>query len=162
MDNPNTIVGFKIARALVDEIDTLPKNKATLAWNKIIARLRLVIDGVVNGIGVTTTPEGFLFVYDKFSKDPSDSYSMVQASSYENEKFLPDDYIPSLLETYSEELVTAYIGGNFTNLTSGTVYKSFNRVANHSLETIQPKERLFIGQDFKRRQYGKRCFCSKR
>ncbi len=71
MEKPNTIVGFKISRALVDEIDTLPKAKADNAWNKIIARLRLKIDGVVNGIGVTTTPEGFLFVYDKFAKNPS-------------------------------------------------------------------------------------------
>ena len=84
MDNPGSIIGFKIARALVDEIDTLPKVKAQEAWNKIIARLRLVIDGVENGIGVTTTPEGFMFVYETFANDPKASYSMVQASSYEN------------------------------------------------------------------------------
>ena len=46
MDNPASIVGFKIARALVDEIDTLPKDKANNAWNKIIARMRLVLPGV--------------------------------------------------------------------------------------------------------------------
>jgi len=62
MDNPQSIVGFKISRALVDEIDVLPKDKANHAWNKIVARMRLKIEGVENSIGVTTTPEGFLFV----------------------------------------------------------------------------------------------------
>lgn len=148
MDNPGSIIGFKIARALVDEIDTLPKNKATLAWNKIIARLRLKIDGVENGVGVTTTPEGFLFVYDTFKKDPKASYSMVQASSHENAKYLPDDYIESLYETYPSQLADAYIGGQFVNLTSGTVYKQFDRALNNTDREWDEKEPVYIGMDF--------------
>jgi len=148
MDKPNSIVGFKIARALVDEIDTLPKVKATNAWNKIIARLRLKIDGVVNGVGVTTTPEGFLFVYEKFSKDPGSKYSMVQASSHENEKFLPPDYIESLYETYPANLAEAYIGGEFVNLTSGTVYIQFDRILSDCHDLEDGQEPLFIGMDF--------------
>ena len=148
MDNPTSIVGFKIARALVDEIDVLPKKKAKAAWNKIIARMRLKIDGIENGIGVTTTPEGFLFVYESFKKDPKASYSMVQASSYENEEYLPDDYIPSLLETYPSELVKAYVNGDFVNLTSGTVYSNYDRVKNSSTEVWDKKEPVYIGMDF--------------
>lgn len=148
MDNPGSIIGFKISRALVDEIDTLKKAKADQAWNKIIARLRLKIDGVENGIGVTTTPEGFLFVYDKFKKNPTKSYSMVQASSYENEIYLPDDYIPSLIETYPIQLVKAYVGGEFVNLTSGTVYSSFDRVKNNTDIEWNAREPLHIGLDF--------------
>jgi hypothetical protein len=148
MDTPSSIVGFKIARALVDEIDTLAKDKALAAWRKIIARLRYVIPGVENGIGVTTTPEGFLFVYDTFANNPTESYSMVQASSYENQEYLPGDYIPSLIETYPEELVSAYIKGLFVNLKSGVVYKRYNRIVCRSTETIQDNEPLYIGQDF--------------
>lgn len=148
MDNPKTIVGFKIARGLVDELDVLDKAKATLAWNKIIARMRLVIDGVVNGIGVTTTPEGFKFVYEKFANDPTASYSMVQASTYENEKYLPPDYIESLLETYPEHLARAYINGEFVNLTSGAVYRSYNRTAHDCNTTVEGGEPLFVGMDF--------------
>jgi len=148
MDNPASIVGFKVARALVDEIDILPKDKANLAWNKIVARLRLKIDGVENGISVTTTPEGFKFVYSKFAEDPTASYSMVQASTYENEEYLPDDYIDTLIETYPKELINAYIMGEFVNLTSGTVYNSYNRITHRSKETIQEKEPLRIGMDF--------------
>ena len=148
MDNPDSIIGFKIARALVDEIDTIAAEKAHAVWRKIIARLRLKIDGVVNGIGVTTTPEGFKFVYQQFSKDPTESYSMVQASTYENRLHLPDDYIQTLVETYPPQLVKAYLNGEFVNLTSGTVYSEFDRKLNHSDATLGPHEAVHIGMDF--------------
>lgn len=148
MDRPASIVGFKIARALVDEIDTLPKNKAQQAWNKIIARLRLKIDGVENGIGVTTTPEGFMFVYEQFALNPTERYSMVQASTYENQAHLPEDYIDSLIETYPSGLIDAYLEGQFVNLTAGTVYRCYDRTANNSMESIKNGEPLAIGLDF--------------
>jgi phage terminase large subunit len=148
MDNPESIVGFKIARALVDEIDVLKTEKAEKAWNKIVARLRLVIDGVENSIGVTTTPEGFKWAYSKFANDPTPSYSMVQASTYENAQFLPPDYIDTLIETYPSQLITAYLRGEFVNLTSGTVYRSYDRAKHRSTESVQGNEPVFIGMDF--------------
>ena len=148
MEDPATIVGFKIARALVDEIDTLKTDKATAAWRKIVARLRFVIKGVVNGIGVTTTPEGFKFVYEHFGRTPSESYSMVQASTSENAHNLPPDYIKTLTETYPPQLVKAYLRGEFVNLTSGSVYPQFDRFLNASDEMEREGETLHIGMDF--------------
>ncbi len=123
MEKPQTIVGFKIGNALVDELDILPKEKARTAWRKIIARMRYKIDGLRNGIDVTTTPEGFKFVYEQFVKavrektELASLYGLVQASTFDNEKNLPADYIPSLLESYPPELIKAYLRGQFTNLT---------------------------------------------
>lgn len=148
MDNPASIVGFKVARALVDEIDILPTNKADLAWRKIIARLRYTIPGVVNGIGVTTTPEGFNFVYKKFANKPTASYSMVQASTFENEEYLPADYITSLLESYPHQVAQAYINGDFVNLTSGSVYPNYDRHLNGTTREWKPGEPVYIGMDF--------------
>lgn len=148
MSDPEAIIGYKVARALVDEIDVLPKDKAQRAWRKIIARLRLKIEGVINGVGVTTTPEGFNFVYDKFKKEPKPSYSMVQASTYENEQYLPEDYIDSLLEDYPANLVKAYVGGKFVNLRSGSVYPDFDRVLNNTHYVAAPREQLHVGMDF--------------
>ncbi len=148
MDNPASIVGFKIARALVDEIDVLKTTKAEDAWRKIIARMRLVVPGVENSVGVTTTPEGFKWVYNQFANDPTPSYSMVQASTYENEAYLPDDYIETLRESYPEQLIDAYLMGEFVNLTSGTVYRSYNRTKHRSREIHNPGEPIFIGMDF--------------
>lgn len=148
MDNPVSIVGFKIAAAVVDELDVLSREKAELAWNKIVARMRLVIPGVTNHISVTTTPEGFKFVFAKFKDNPTPSYSMVQASTHENARFLPPDYISSLTETYPEQLINAYLNGEFVNLTSGSVYYAYDRHKHRSKETIQPGDTLYIGQDF--------------
>ena len=148
MDRPETIVGFKIARGLADEIDTLKADKADKVWNKMIARLRLKIDGVENGLGITTTPEGFKFTYNKFKRDPTESYSMVQASTYENEKYLPPDYISSLRESYPSNLIDAYINGDFVNLEGGTVYRLFDRHKNNTDITETPNDVLYIGMDF--------------
>ncbi len=146
MQQPETIIGFKIGDALVDEIDTMPVDKADHAWNKIIARMSF--KGARNGIDVTTTPEGFKFVYRKFKDNPTESYGLIQASTYDNELNIPDDYIPSLLETYPAELIEAYLNGQFVNLTSGSVYRNYDRKRCESHETIKDKEPLFVGQDF--------------
>lgn len=154
MEKPQTIVGFKIGNALIDELDVMPALKAQLAWRKIIARMRYNVPGLRNGIDVTTTPEGFKFVYQQFVKAIRDKpalttlYGLVQASTFDNEKNLPDDYIPSLLESYPEELIKAYLRGHFTNLTSGTIYHQFDRKLNSCGDEEQPGEPLFIGMDF--------------
>lgn len=154
LDDPANIVGFKIGNALIDELDVLAKKKAELAWRKIIARMRYKVDGLRNGIDVTTTPEGFKFVYKMFVKALREkpalrkNYGLVHASTYENEANLPDDYIDSLLEAYTPELILAYLNGQFTNLTSGTIYHQFDRTLNNCTDIIKLGEPLFIGMDF--------------
>lgn len=154
MDNPTSIVGFKIGHALVDELDTLPTDKARDAWRKIIARMRYKVDGLKNGIDVTTTPEGFKFTYEQFVKEAGSSpdkaklYGLIQASTYDNELNLPPDYIESLRQSYPPQLIEAYLNGQFVNLTSGAVYPDFDRHLNASSETIQACDTLHIGMDF--------------
>jgi hypothetical protein len=154
MDNPSSIVGFKIGRALVDEVDVMPAEKAGLAWRKIIARMRYSAPGLPNAIDVTTTPEGFRFTYEQFVKLPRERperaamYGIVQASTYDNEIHLPADYIPSLLESYPAQAVEAYINGQFVNLTAGTVYGSYDRKLNGCQDSLLPGEPAFVGMDF--------------
>ena len=146
MQLPQTIVGFKVGNALVDEIDVMDTNKASLAWNKIIGRLRW--EDAPNRVSVTTTPEGYKFVYQRFVMDQTANYGLVQASTYDNEANLPEGYIDSLADTYNPELRAAYLNGQFVNLFSGTVYRSYERKRCASRETIQPREQLRIGLDF--------------
>ena len=155
MEHPGRIVGFNIAHALVDEIDCMPIKKADSAWKKIIARMSTVWPTRgENTIDVTTTPEGFNWVYRKFVKElaanPSQRplYGIVHASTRQNAKNLPKDYIPSLRESYPANLVDAYIDGLFVNLVSGSVYPNFCRRLNHTDETIRPGEELHVGMDF--------------
>lgn len=154
MERPSTIVGFKIGNALVDELDVMAPDKAKLAWRKIIARMRYNDPGVKNGVSVTTTPEGFKFTHEMFVLRPQDepelraSYGLIQASTYDNEANLPADYIPSLVATYPPELISAYLNGQFVNLTSGTVYRNYDRVRCGSDEVAKEGEPLFVGMDF--------------
>lgn len=152
MDDPGNIVGFKIGRAMIDELDVLKKDHARQAWRKIIARMRY--KDAPNQVDVTTTPEGFRFTYERFVSSLRESpelrgqYGMVQASTLENRKNLPDDYIPSLMQDYPEALRDAYIRGQFVNLTQGSVYPSFSRTRNATNALIEPGEDLHIGMDF--------------
>ncbi|KDN98922.1 terminase large subunit domain-containing protein [Pseudomonas donghuensis] len=156
MEKPATIVGFKIGHALVDELDVMAKLKAEQAWRKIIARMRYKVHGLKNGVDVATTPEGFKFTYQQFVKQISEKpelktlYGLVQASTYDNEANLPDDYISSLEDSYPPQLIRAYLRGQFVNLTSGAVYPDFDRRLNHSNEVEREREPLLIGMDFNR------------
>ncbi|WP_137138174.1 terminase large subunit domain-containing protein [Pseudomonas asiatica] len=145
MEKPQTIVGFKIGHALVDELDVLPKLKAEHAWRKIIARMRYNVDRLKNGVDVTTTLRGssssFSSSLSSCAKPAlNDMYGLVQASTFDNELNLPPDYIPSLMGSYPEQLIMAYLNGQFVNLTSGTIYTAYDRKLNASQETIQPGE----------------------
>src|SRR5690606_20038137 len=154
MEKPGEIVGFKIGKALIDELDVMKADKAATAWRKIIARMRYKLDGLKNGIDVTTTPEGFKFVYQQFVKllrdKPAlnDLYGLIHASTYDNEANLPDDYIDSLRASYPPQLIEAYLRGLFVNLASGSVYPNFDRRLNHIGEVEQEGEPLHIGMDF--------------
>jgi hypothetical protein len=154
MERPDTIVGFKIGKALCDELDVMKAEKAQQAWRKIIARMRYKVDNLKNGVDVTTTPEGFRFVHSQFVKQLSEKpalgamYGLIQASTYDNEANLPDDYIDSLFQSYPPQLIDAYLRGQFCNLTSGSVYPNFDRKLNHSDAEIKPGEPLHIGMDF--------------
>lgn len=154
MEKPESIVGFKIGRAHLDEFDVLPAIKAKQAWRKIIARLRWQDDTVLNGARITTTPEGYRETYRLFVEqlqqkpELASSYQLIHASTYDNEENLPDDYIQSMIDTYPAELIDAYLRGKFVNLTSGTVYRNYNRVKHNSTETVRDVEPLRIGMDF--------------
>jgi phage terminase large subunit len=149
MDDPALIVGYKHADAVVDELDTLPTNKARMVWNKIIARNRQKKpDGALNTVAAVSTPEGFRFMYDRWAKNPAPGYRLIRASTFSNARNLPADYILSLQDSYSTNLLQAYLEGLFVNLTAGCVYPEFNRQLNDTKVVVQPGEPLHVGMDF--------------
>ena len=150
MDNPERIVGYETYRAHVDELDTLKTDLARRVWNQVIARNRQIPDGMTktfNRVSAYTTPEGYRFTYDRWVRNPTPDYVIIQAPTHSN-PYLPADYVDSLRASYPAELIAAYIEGRFVNLTSGTVYTSYDRAGKRSLEVIQGNEPLHIGQDF--------------
>lgn len=163
MDDPDSIIGYETYTSHVDELDTMPVDKADRAWNMILARTRQWPKGVSqdkmgwnksreryeprNKVCAYTTPEGFRFTYKTWSKTNNKEYKYLEACSYDN-PFLPESYIENLKAKYSGPLIEAYLEGKWVNLESGNVYYAYNRNAHSSNEQIRPGEALFIGMDF--------------
>ena len=147
MDNPDLIVGYEVGYSLVDEADVLQKSKMNDVMVKILARNSVKTEGNNNATDFVSTPEGFRFLHDFFVSKDSDSKLLIKASTRDN-PFISDSYIESLEETYTPELLRAYLEGEFVNLTSGTVYNHYDRLKNHSDRSIKEDDILHIGMDF--------------
>jgi hypothetical protein len=147
MSTPASIVGYEVAHSICDELDTMPIEAARHAWNKIIARNRQKCY-MPNTVAVATTPEGFGFVYERWVQKPQPGYVLFRAKTMDNAGNLPPGYIDNLRNSYPSQLLSAYLDGEFVNLSSGNVYAPFDRTANQTLETIKAGEPLHIGMDF--------------
>lgn len=101
----------------------------------------------LNRVSAYTTPESFGFTYNRWKRKPVPGYEYVVAPTYSN-PHLDHTYIESLRETYTEQMVKAYIEGMWVNLTSGSVYPYFNRETHDTKVVAKPKEPLHIGMDF--------------
>ena len=148
MDTPNRIIGYEVGDSDVDELDTLKRDDAADVWRRILSRNRQKKpDGKPNTAAVATTPEGFRFVYEAWEQKSLPGYEIIRAPTYSN-PHLPEDYVQSLRDIYPNNLLDAYLEGRFVNLSSGSVYTSFDRVSCNTTETEKPGEPLFVGMDF--------------
>lgn len=162
-ENYRRLAGLNLAFFGVDECDTISTPLAWKMWRMLQSRLRR---GKVYQGFTTSTPEGFGFLYEFFVKSGKDQDRGFIKARTEDNPFLPEDFIESLRENYPEELIKAYLEGEFVNLTSGRIYYKFDRALNNSDLTLdqlltqwqqcpldmfgnrQNKPELHIGMDF--------------
>ena len=148
-DRPERIIAYETAHSIVDEIDTLPKDKAALVWRKITERNRQK-RSTVNTIGAVTTPDqGFNgFVYSKWGKNAQPGYELIKAPTHTN-PYLPDDYIEQIRSNYDPILAELYLNGEFVSLNENKVYHFFNRSQHHTNRVITDSDKfLYVGLDF--------------
>lgn len=147
-DRPERWVAFEVGHTLLDEIDTLPKDKAALVWRKASERTRQECKSG-NSIGVVTTPDQGIngFVYQKWVKQNQDGYHLIKASTLSN-PYLPDSYVQQIRNNYDPILAELYINGEFVQLNQNKVYHFFDREKHHVDRDILSNDRLFIGVDF--------------
>lgn len=147
-DTPNRIIAYEVAHSIVDEIDTLPKDKAGLVWRKISERNRQKRKNP-NTIGAVTTPDQGVngFVYDKWVKRQQEGYVLYKASTYKN-KHLPDGYTDQILANYDPILAQLYLDGEFVSLNKNKIYHFFDRNKHHTQRTIIDKDILHTCIDF--------------
>ena len=140
-ENYRRWAGLNLAGFGIDEAALLKDDKA---WKMGLSRLR---DGNNLTGFITTTPEGFNFVYDLWKEKPKTGYELVQGKTTDN-KYLPQDFIDSLYENYDNKLISSYIHGNFVNLQYGTCYYGFNRDHNVTQVSYNSSLPIRIALDF--------------
>jgi len=149
LENPDSIVAYSVGYSLVDEFDVVPIDKMRIGMGRIISRNSWQNPaGVPNSIDFVSTPEGFGIAHEYFIKKANENKRVIRLKTRDNEANLSTSYISGLREIYTEEQLKAYLDGEFVNLTTGTVYKNFDRKVNHSDREIKPREVLHIGMDF--------------
>lgn len=89
--------------------------------------------GTMKGQGLlTTSPNGFNWVYDRFAdprrnEDLQRLYVMFSMKTRENIAALGEDYVAGLEANYTDELAAQELEGEFINTVSGRAYKYFDR-----------------------------------
>lgn len=148
-DDPSKIVGFNVGFVLLDELDTLPTEKAREVFLKSSARARVRLpDGRQNQVFIGTTPEGRRFVYIMFKKNKPDNYRLIQASSRLN-PYLDESYFENIIATApNAQIAKAYIEGHFVNMAVGAVYTAFDAEKCHTDARYRDGEELHLGMDF--------------
>lgn len=140
-ENCRRWAGLNLAFGGIDEGDLL---KDDYAWRMLLSRLR---DGNTLSAFLTTTPEGYRWVWKHWVDEPKTGYEQIKASSYDN-KHLPTDFLEALEENYDEQLIKAYLHGEFVNLQQGQTYYAFDRNKNVGSIQYDRNRPIRIGMDF--------------
>jgi len=136
-------IGSNQAFIGADEIDTMDLNDAVQMVRKSQPRIR---KGLKRQFFFSSTPEGFNFCFEFFEKLKDPEKRTIKAKTMDN-PHLPDDYVDRLRRLYPDNLVDAYINGEYVNLTGQRVY-NFDRYINHTDAIDDGREPLHIGMDF--------------
>jgi PBSX family phage terminase large subunit len=148
-DKPERIVAYEVAHSIVDELDTLPKEKAAFVWRKVSERNRQKCDGP-NTIGNVTTPDqGYGgFTYEKWVKRKQKGYALIRAATASN-PYLPDGYIEQIRANYDPILADMYLNGEFVSLSQNKVYHFFERSKHHTDRVLTDEDKVIhVGLDF--------------
>lgn len=148
LEVPKSIIGYSISYACVDEIDSLPVDKAKQCVTKIYGRIRLPDAKGINQLDFVGSPEGFFYLHKNFVKEKTDDKRLIHAVTWDN-TFLDEQYARKMLSVYTESELQAYRDGKFINLRSGSVYTGFDREKNRTSREIRnTDDTLLIGLDF--------------
>ncbi len=133
-DKPERLRGMNLGWCWVDEAALIDEE----TWDILLGRLRLD----PGRAWLTTTPKGHNWVYDRFVADPGDEHDTVRASTSDN-PHLPDDYIKSLEEQYTEKFRRQELGGEFIEA-EGALW-SWDHIQRE--EAPESLDRIVIGVD---------------
>jgi len=142
-DTPNSLKGPNLGFAGLDE----PGLMNVQVYENMIARIRHPKAKFLQ-LGLYGTPEGLNWLSDLCTEKKPKDFELVRGESTDN-THLPQVFIDNLYDQYDEQLVKAYIKGEFVNLASGSAYYSFSDANILQYEVVPDSSRpLLIGMDF--------------
>lgn len=144
MEGYERLIGINAAWVIMDEFDTAKTELAYNAYIKLLGRIRV---GNVRQMVIVSTPEGYRAMYRIFVEEVGEGKKLIRAKTTDN-YHLPQDYIDTMRSQYPPELIEAYLNGEFTNLTSGTVYTQYDRTLNDTSSVDDGMSDIHIGIDF--------------
>ena len=144
MEGYERLIGINAAWVVMDEFDTAKAELAYNAYIKLLGRIRV---GVIRQMVIVSTPEGYRAMYRIFIEEAGEGKKLIKAKTTDN-YHLPQDYIDTMRSQYPAELIDAYLNGEFTNLTSGTVYTQYDRTLNDTSTADDGQSDIHIGIDF--------------
>ncbi len=127
LENYNALRGIELGFAWLDETSRTKED----AFRVVVGRLRH--RGADLSLDITTTPDGFNWLYDRFVTDLEDNpelcdlRTLIHASTYEN-YHLPDQYFYNLEATFDALMLRQEVDGEFINIFGGRCYRTFSRV----------------------------------
>ena len=142
-DDPDSLRGQNLAAGIIDE----PFIQDRMVFDILMSRVRHP-KATHREIGLVGTPEQLNWGHEIAMNDGNKwDVGLVYGSTLDNQH-LPDQFKQSLLDSYSDEMIDAYVHGKFVNLQSGRVYKPFDRdthcVQRNDLNNLQ----IVAGIDF--------------
>lgn len=151
--DPDAIVSFEVAHAVIDELDTLNRDDAELVWRKVAERTRQnCTHPAGNTLGCVTTPDqgtaGFCFETWGTGERIDSGYHYIKAGTRSN-KFLSAGYADGIAKNYDPIMAEAYLDGGWVSFTANKVYHFFTRQRHHTDRRIGADDNVIhIGLDF--------------
>lgn len=151
--DPDAIVSFEVAHAVVDELDTLNKDDARRVWQKVTERVRQKCNHPAgNTLGCVSTPDQGVtgFCYETWGRGEhlAEGYHYITAGTRSN-KFLPAGYADQIAKNYDPIAAEAFLNGGWVSFTQNKVYHFFKRTEHHTQRVLTDSDTVIhIGLDF--------------
>lgn len=112
---------------VLNEVTLIPEER----YKEAIGRVR-VKGAAVPQIASSGTPEGTNhWLYERFVEEPKPRTRIIYGDTRDNAENLGEDYIPSLLESYDQVMVDAYLKGLFVNMATNRFYYAYDPHHHH-------------------------------
>ncbi len=141
-NQPHRLKGSNLAWVGMDEAAQMKEE----AWLVALSRIRHP-KARKRQLFLSTTPEGFNWVYRHYVESPPSDSRVCWSSTGEN-VFLDPEYLLRLEENMPPLLAQQYLEGRFVNTASGRVYYAFDRRVHVKAQDRDARQGLILACDF--------------